>query len=94
MRVCVCVCVRVCACVCVYVCMCVRGIHMDMQLFDKPKMICVKLTNVFGTRMVMIKSLCVCLFVFVRMLLNLVNVSFRCRNGCNEEGGTFRDYAH
>ena len=76
------------------VCVCVRGIHMDMHLFDKPKMFCVKLTNAFGTRMVMIESLCVCLFVLVRVLLNQVKVSFRCRDGCNEEGGAFRDYAY
>ena len=77
--------------------------HMYMQLIAKPKDDLCSIDKrswsrspfqmvAFGTSLVIIEPLCICLFAFVRVLFNLVNVSFRCGDVCAEVWGAFCDY--
>ena len=49
---------------------------------------------VLGTRLGIIDSVCICWFAFVRVLLNLVSVSFKCRYRKNEGRGGFCGFGY
>ena len=69
----------------------VRPQNFKREIFQHMWTCSLVLMVALGERLVIIDSLCTCLFVWVRLLLKLVRLSFTCKDVSNDARGVFCD---